>query len=528
MGNKLRDLGAINSVLSRSAKNKVVSYFGESYLSGVSAPASPSVYGAEYQAVLDRSTFLGYSLPSTAVQIAGDTLIKAIGPTIWAKLKLFRVYNGPNANFIRINWKNPSSNLCSILGGVIFTAYHSVQGNNTDAYIDENFLVANEGLSAGSQSYGMFYESSEFDSFNAGNNMAGGVYDNLGNGATYMYPTGPIVNIGSVNYNFISPPGLPPMMLTADRYSTTSHKALKNGVSYNDQNGTNAITGTGLSNDFLYTFARDIAGFPDFWNADLISLVYYGDHLTDAEHQTIYTAFSAYRAFTQSLWSPSDLTPTSWFDNTSMVADGSQWTDRMGNYTVTQAIGGNRPGYNASYRNGLPAFTFNGSTQFLAGNRPTLIRNKPGFFMWAVGSQIDINVDDTTASPVERIQLVQAAGGEVYLIPYYVSGNSYFGQSPVLPFTDKALLANFDGTQATDQKRISIFDKDNIKINLAYAGTTQTLTSPLVSGSNVLQFMKYFSLPTPGNLMEVGFINRSLTRGEMAQLANYLKTKYAL
>lgn len=251
-----------------------------------------STYTAEYQAVLDRATALGYALPDTARQTAGDQFIRDIGPTIWAKLKLVRVYRGPNAQFVTLNWKSPSANQATLVGES-FTAYGYVNGNNTTAYIDENFIPANEGLSAGSQSYGMMIESA--GAFDPSNSVIGGSID-VTNGVNYMYPSGPVLSIGSLNFVFISPPGVPPMMIACDRYSTTSQKQLKNGVQYNDQNGTSAITGTGIQPIRQFTSARNNNGFADFFNSDKVSFVYYAQHLTDAEHLAIYNAFASYRS----------------------------------------------------------------------------------------------------------------------------------------------------------------------------------------------------------------------------------------
>lgn len=79
-------------------------------------------------------------------------------------------------------------------------------------------------------------------------------------------------------------------------------------------------------------------------------------------------------------FSPTSLTPTAWWDNgaTYMAADGSQWTDRMGNYNLT-AAGTARPTYTTNAQNGLPSYTFDGTTDVLAGSRITQIQGSQNF-----------------------------------------------------------------------------------------------------------------------------------------------------
>lgn len=82
-------------------------------------------FTAEYQAVLDKATAMGYTKPSASQQVKQNQLIvdlKAVG--IWTLLDCFQVYaNDGSSDFGLLNWKNPTGNIGSTSGTLTFNKY---------------------------------------------------------------------------------------------------------------------------------------------------------------------------------------------------------------------------------------------------------------------------------------------------------------------------------------------------------------------------------------------------------------------
>jgi hypothetical protein len=95
----------------------------------------------DYQAVLDRAVFLGYSVPSESQQIKQGNLItslKSVG--IWAKLDVFYNFaNNGGADFGRLNWKNPSLYESTLVNTVPFTINEGFEGNASNSYLNTNY-----------------------------------------------------------------------------------------------------------------------------------------------------------------------------------------------------------------------------------------------------------------------------------------------------------------------------------------------------------------------------------------------------
>jgi len=94
-------------------------------------------FDSDYQAVLDRATTLGYTLPSDAQQAKQNQLVedlKAAG--IWSLLDVFYVFaTDGNNNFATLNWKSPSSYKLTITGTVTFTTNQGFNSNGTNGYL---------------------------------------------------------------------------------------------------------------------------------------------------------------------------------------------------------------------------------------------------------------------------------------------------------------------------------------------------------------------------------------------------------
>lgn len=116
---------------------------------------------ADYQAVLDRSTALGYTAPSAAQQELQNTLVtdlKSAG--IWDKLDLFYIWaTDGDVDFAGLNWITPSSFEITRINSPNFTTNVGFQGvivNN--AYLSSGYIPTSHAVkqSVDSTSYGYY------------------------------------------------------------------------------------------------------------------------------------------------------------------------------------------------------------------------------------------------------------------------------------------------------------------------------------------------------------------------------------
>lgn len=106
-------------------------------------------FDADYQAVLNRATALGYALPSAAQQILQNQLVldlKSAG--VWTKLDVLYIFaNDSGADFATLNWKNPNAHQATAVNSPVFTTNVGFTGNATNQqYIDTNFNPATSGV----------------------------------------------------------------------------------------------------------------------------------------------------------------------------------------------------------------------------------------------------------------------------------------------------------------------------------------------------------------------------------------------
>lgn len=109
---------------------------------------SGPVYEAEFQAVLDRGTTLGYSLPTDPALTAGNTMVAALKAAgIWNKLDLLYVFatNG-DSNFATLNWMNPASFQCTLFNSPTFTSLEGFTGNGSNAYMSTGYNPSTHGV----------------------------------------------------------------------------------------------------------------------------------------------------------------------------------------------------------------------------------------------------------------------------------------------------------------------------------------------------------------------------------------------
>jgi hypothetical protein len=111
---------------------------------------SVAAFDADYQAILDKGTSLGYTLPTDSVKLKQNTLLTSMkADGVWAKLDVFYVFaQDGSAEFATLNWKNPSANQSTLSSPTppTFVTNGGFQGNGVDSYIDTNFNPATQGV----------------------------------------------------------------------------------------------------------------------------------------------------------------------------------------------------------------------------------------------------------------------------------------------------------------------------------------------------------------------------------------------
>ena len=135
-------------------------------------------YEDEYQAILDKATALGYTLPSDAVKLKQNTLLASLKASgVWAKLDVFYVFAVDNnaSAFATLNWKNPNANQSTLVSSPTFVNNGGFQGNGTSSYIDTNFNPATQGVQYTQNNASRYFfthliSTGRFDGNTSGNN----------------------------------------------------------------------------------------------------------------------------------------------------------------------------------------------------------------------------------------------------------------------------------------------------------------------------------------------------------------------
>lgn len=105
-------------------------------------------FDSDYQAILNKGTSLGYTLPTDSVKLKQNTLLTSMkADGVWAKLDVFYVFaqDGGSA-FGTLNWKNPNANQATLVNAPTFVSNGGLMGNGTSSYIDTNYNPATQGV----------------------------------------------------------------------------------------------------------------------------------------------------------------------------------------------------------------------------------------------------------------------------------------------------------------------------------------------------------------------------------------------
>lgn len=103
-----------------------------------------SLYSAQYMAVLNRASSLGYATPSDAVKSAQDIFVRSlVSNGIFAKLDILKVMATDGcASFSDLNWISPSS-FKSSRRNPQFTPLGGLVNNGGDSYVDIGWAPSN-------------------------------------------------------------------------------------------------------------------------------------------------------------------------------------------------------------------------------------------------------------------------------------------------------------------------------------------------------------------------------------------------
>lgn len=202
----------------------------------VSLNKTAVVFETEYQAVLDRGTALGYTLPSYNQQILQNNLLKAMKSSgVWAKLDVFYNFaNNGSVGFGMINWKTPNANLATTPNGITFTQNIGVTGGGT-AHVNTGFSPSN----------GVQYQQNNASRYlylyaSGGGNPLDGISGASGNSMFNSTTTAQRINGPAVSSFFFN---LTRGMKSIHRTTATSQ------TMYNDITGTTQSTGASTARD---------------------------------------------------------------------------------------------------------------------------------------------------------------------------------------------------------------------------------------------------------------------------------------
>lgn len=250
-----------------------------------------SLTDADFQAVLNKGTAEGYSLPTGTALTAGDTLVRDLKSAgVWDKLDLFYVFatNG-DSDFATLNWKAPASFQATKVNAPTFTSLEGFTGNGSSSYLNLNWNPFSDGVNyaLGSASYGVYVRT---DSALTSNETEIGATEGATN-PSFMRSRNSgsmasLVNSG----NAVS---------TAVSTSAGFNVAIENGSSlFNYKNGSQIGTqgtpnfGASATNRTFTVLARGNAS-PDLFSPRQVSIAYAGADLS-TEASDFYTAIQNY------------------------------------------------------------------------------------------------------------------------------------------------------------------------------------------------------------------------------------------
>ena len=195
---------------------------------------------ADYQAVLDRASSLGYTAPSAAQQTLQNTLVEDLKTAgVWDKLDLFYVFaTDGDGDYATLNWKAPSSHQVTKVNSPTFTADGGFTGNASSAYLDTNYNPTNDAINyaLNAASFGFFI--SDLGTFTGTSISDFGAPDSA-NRAWYRRTSNRFY-INSTSYTFVTP-------YTANTFVHANRNGSNNAQVYHDGTLVNSTTNVSTS-----------------------------------------------------------------------------------------------------------------------------------------------------------------------------------------------------------------------------------------------------------------------------------------
>ena len=246
-------------------------------------------FDADYQAVLDRGTTLGYTLPSSGQQTNQNALVLALKSAgVWTKLDTFYVFaTDGDSDFATLNWIAPSSFQCTKVNAPTFTTDQGFTGDQSSSYLDSNYTPSTDAtnMTLNSTSAGVWIRS-----FSTGNNYVIGGRDSGGTEElAYFDRTGVARCAVNRSMSTALQDASPTLgMIHANRSGASAEQIYNNG-SLGDTSTDASVT---LIDRNMFFLARNL-GTADQYSDAQISMGFFGADLS-SEAADFYAAVNTY------------------------------------------------------------------------------------------------------------------------------------------------------------------------------------------------------------------------------------------
>lgn len=241
-------------------------------------------YGPYVTTYLSRLSALGYTAPSGTVLLAMDAFFTSIGSTAAAKfdiLHFFALADAALQNAASVNIVRPTLSQCSYVNSPTY-ATDGVMGNGTTSYVDTGFNPVTLGINylLNTASRGCWIRTAPA----VGTALDGVVSGLSRNGLLYLNSGVQRINSGSnlldTSMNLVG------TGYTAINRSDSTNLQLYKGAVKTDKTQTSVAVISGNQ----HIGRNDSPAFSD----TKFSMYYMGGNFTEAEHNSINTAFGAY------------------------------------------------------------------------------------------------------------------------------------------------------------------------------------------------------------------------------------------
>ena len=239
---------------------------------------------ADYQAVLDKGTTEGYTLPSASQQEHQNTLVtdlKSAG--VWSKLDVLYVFaTDGDSNFATLNFKSPSSYQATKVNAPTHSANGFTGENSAQRHLDTNFnpaTASSPNFVSGDGSVGVYIKTAS--SVNAqcyfGNDAYG---TTMREGSTDKLQTKPVGIAGNSN----------------NQLAYFTHTDANESVQIWDTTVkvTDATIGSVADRGNFAILAEGTSGTSTRYSVATIGLFFIGSAIADSERTDLYNAINTY------------------------------------------------------------------------------------------------------------------------------------------------------------------------------------------------------------------------------------------